>query len=181
MAAAALVRSAAAVMDSGYKALWLRSFMYSMTMPDTQTLLVVDDDSSMHELVQAMLQDTEWEVDCAQDGEEALERVNARAYDLVLTDILMPGMDGLTLLSRLRERHPQTRVVVMTIRNTSDHILGSLRRDAAGYVSKPFTREALIMALREALSRPLRPGRYSGSLGPAAVDFAANSLQGRHG
>ena len=142
-------------MDSGYKALWLRSFMYSMTMPDTQTLLVVDDDSSMHELVQAMLQDTEWEVDCAQDGEEALERVNARAYDLVLTDILMPGMDGLTLLSRLRERHPQTRVVVMTIRNTSDHILGSLRRDAAGYVSKPFTREALIMALREALSMPL--------------------------
>lgn len=118
---------------------------------------MVDDDPSMHHLVRAMLKDTEWEVDSAQDGEEALERVKAGAYDLVLTDILMPGMDGLTLLSRLRERHPDTSVVVMTIRNTSDHILGSLRREAAGYVSKPFTREALIMSLREAVLRPLDP------------------------
>ena len=141
-------------MDSGYKALWLRSFMYSMTMPNTQRLLIVDDDSSMHELVRAMLAGTEWEADSALDGEEALERVKARAYDLVLTDILMPGMDGLTLLSRLRERHPDACVVVMTIKNTSDHILGSLKRNAAGYVSKPFTREALISTLREALSTP---------------------------
>jgi CheY-like chemotaxis protein len=126
-----------------------------MTMPNTQRLLMVDDDPSMHDLVQAMLQGTEWEVDSAQDGEQALERVKTGAYDLVLTDILMPGMDGLTLLSRLRERHPDTRVVVMTIKNTADHILGSLRREAAGYVSKPFTREALIMSLRDALASPL--------------------------
>ena len=142
---------------------------------------MVDDDPSMHDLVQAMLKGTEWEVDSAQDGEEALERVKAGAYDLVLTDILMPGMDGLTLLSRLRERHPDTRVVVMTIKNTADHILGSLRREAAGYVSKPFTREALIMSLREALCEPAGQGRYSGSFGPASMDFAANPMQGRNG
>ena len=127
-------------------------------MPKTQRLLVVDDDSSMLELVQAMLTDSEWDVETVGDGEEALKRVEAGAYDVVLTDILMPGMDGLTLLSRLRERCPGTRVLVMTIRNTPEHILGSLRREAAGYVSKPFTRDALLMSLREVLSRPAEVG-----------------------
>jgi DNA-binding response OmpR family regulator len=125
-------------------------------MPKLQRLLVVDDDSSMLELVQAMLADSEWEqwdVEVVGGGEEALNRMEAKAYDIVLTDILMPGMDGLTLLSRLRERYPRTPVVVMTIRSTPDHILGSLRRNATGYVSKPFTRDALLASLRDALSR----------------------------
>jgi CheY-like chemotaxis protein/anti-sigma regulatory factor (Ser/Thr protein kinase) len=126
-----------------------------MTMPNARRLLVVDDDSSMLELVRAMLADTEWNVTGVQSGKEALARAQDQPYDVVLTDILMPGMDGLALLSELRARAPGIRVVVMTIRNTSDHILGSLRRDAAGYVSKPFTRDALIMALREAMSRPV--------------------------
>jgi DNA-binding NarL/FixJ family response regulator len=97
-------------------------------------------------------------VEAVGDGEEALKRVEAGPYDVVLTDILMPGMDGLTLLSRLRERCPVTRVLVMTIRNTPEHILGSLRREAAGYVSKPFTRDALLMSLRDVLSRPAEVG-----------------------
>jgi CheY-like chemotaxis protein len=126
-------------------------------MPNAQRVLVVDDDSSMLELVRAMLAGKEWDVDAVQDGEEALARVETHSYDIVLTDILMPGMDGLTLLSRIRKGHPRTRVVVMTIRNTPDHILGSLRRDADGYVSKPFTRDALIMALRDAVSRSVDP------------------------
>jgi CheY-like chemotaxis protein/anti-sigma regulatory factor (Ser/Thr protein kinase) len=129
--------------------------MGSMTVPMHKTLLVVDDDPPLHDLVRAMLADTEWDVDGVPSGEEALERLQTRAYHLVLTDILMPGMDGLTLLSRIRQGHPDALVVVMTIKNTPDHVLGSLQRDAAGYVSKPFTRDALLTALREALSRPL--------------------------
>jgi len=129
--------------------------MGSMPVPPHKTLLVVDDDPSMHELVRVMLAGTEWEVDGVPGGEEALERLHTRAYDVVLTDILMPGMDGLTLLGCLRQGHPDMSVVVTTIKNTPDHVLGSLRRDAAGYLSKPFTRDALIIALQEALSRPL--------------------------
>ena len=124
-------------------------------MAERTRVLVVDDDESIHELVHAMLGSTDWEVESAHDGEDALTRVEREVYDVVLTDILMPGMDGLTLLGFLRERHPDLRVVVMTIRNTSEHILGSLRREAAGYISKPFKRDALLAALRDALSRPM--------------------------
>ena len=66
--------------------------MYSMAATP-RTLLVVDDDPSIHELVRAMLAGKRWELDSASDGGEALSRLATRAYDLVLTDILMPGMD----------------------------------------------------------------------------------------
>jgi CheY-like chemotaxis protein len=127
-------------------------------MPNPRRLLIVDDDPAIHELIRAMLAGQGWETDSAQDGEEALQRVGSGGYDLVLTDILMPHMDGLTLLSHLRESHPDVRVIVMTIKSTSEHILGSLRRDAAGYLSKPFSRDALVLALQEAVSKPIASG-----------------------
>jgi CheY-like chemotaxis protein len=111
-----------------------------MAAESPRTLLVVDDDPSIHELIQAMLAGEGWELDSAANGDEALARLEARAYDLVLTDILMPRMDGLTLLGHLRTRYPGARVVVMTVKNTPDHILGSLRREATAYVAKPLAR-----------------------------------------
>lgn len=129
-----------------------------MTELTPRTLLVVDDDSSIHELVKAMLTRTEWEVDCVESGKQAMTRLDARPYDVVLTDILMPEMDGLTLLGRIRDRHPDARIVVMTAVNTPDHVLGSLRGEAAGYMSKPLLRDTLIRTLRSALTMPLNPG-----------------------
>ncbi len=126
--------------------------MYSGTVPDLKKLLIVDDDPSIHDLVRAMLADDEWNIEGVHNGEEALAKLKGAPYDLVLTDILMPGMDGLTLLSRLRALRPDAHVVVMTVKNTPDHIVGSLRNDAAGYVSKPFTRDMLKETLHNAQS-----------------------------
>ncbi len=117
-----------------------------------RTLLVVDDDPSIHELIKAMLANQNWDLDCANDGDEALSRLTTRAYDLVLTDILMPGMDGLTLLGQMRSRYPYTGMLVMTVWNTPAHILGSLENQATGYIAKPFGRDALIDTLENALS-----------------------------
>jgi CheY-like chemotaxis protein/anti-sigma regulatory factor (Ser/Thr protein kinase) len=121
-------------------------------VPQSKTLLLVDDDPAIHELVRAMLADEAWEVDAVGSGEDALAALDKRRYNLVLTDIRMPGMDGLTLLKHIRERHPKVHVVVMTVHNTPDHIVGSLRNEAAGYVSKPFSRDSFIEALQNALS-----------------------------
>ena len=74
------------------------------------------------------------------------------SYDVLLADILMPGMDGLALLGRLRFRHPGIPVVIMTVKNTPEHVLGSLRREAAAYIGKPFSRDALLGTLQNALS-----------------------------
>jgi len=123
-------------------------------MPASQPhrLLIVDDDPSVHELVQAMFAGTSWEAGGAPSGEEALACLESQTFDVVLADILMPGMDGLALLAQLRARHPGIPVVMMTVKNTPDHVLGSLRREAAAYVSKPFSRDTLLGTLQTALS-----------------------------
>jgi CheY-like chemotaxis protein/anti-sigma regulatory factor (Ser/Thr protein kinase) len=125
--------------------------MYSMAA-SPRTLLVVDDDPSIHELIGAMLAGKSWELDRADNGDDALAHLETRSYDLVLSDILMPGMDGLTLLGHIRNRYPYARIVVMTVRNTSEHILESLRHQATAYIAKPFDRDTLIATLQNALS-----------------------------
>jgi DNA-binding response OmpR family regulator len=122
-----------------------------LTAPTPHRLLIVDDDPAIHELVHAMLADTDWEAESASNGEAALARLQTQSYGLLLADILMPGMDGLALLSQLRVHYPDIPVVMMTVRNTSEHILGSLQREAASYIAKPFSRDALLTALRGAL------------------------------
>jgi DNA-binding response OmpR family regulator len=127
-----------------------------MPAPPPHRLLIVDDDPSIHELVHAMLGGHNWEADSASNGEEALARLKTQSYEVVLVDILMPGMDGLELLGQLRARHPATPVVMMTFKNTPDHVLGSLRREAAAYISKPFSRDALLSTLQNASSNSVR-------------------------
>src|SRR5262249_4731215 len=88
----------------------------------------------------------------ASSGEEALEQLKNHRYNLLLTDILMPGIDGLALLAEVRKNYPALPVVVMTVKNTPDHVIGSLRREAAAYISKPFSRDALLTMLGTATS-----------------------------
>ena len=124
-----------------------------MPAPPPHRLLIVDDDPSIHELVQAMLAGTRWESDSAANAQEALALLESRAaYQVLLVDILMPGMDGLALLGQLRSRYADVPVVMMTVKNTPDHVLGSLRQEAAAYISKPFSRDTLLTTLQGALS-----------------------------
>jgi CheY-like chemotaxis protein/anti-sigma regulatory factor (Ser/Thr protein kinase) len=123
-----------------------------MPLPPPHRLLIVDDDPSIHELVQAMLAGMRWEADSASSGEEALARLPTHSYDVLLADILMPGMDGLALLAQLRTQYTGIPVVMMTVKNTPDHVLGSLRHEASAYISKPFSRDTLLNTLQSALS-----------------------------
>lgn len=117
-----------------------------------KTVLIVDDDPEVHVLLRSMLKDTDWETESVPGGDEALARLGEKAYEIVLTDILMPGMDGLTLLSRIKAIRPGAKVLVMTAFNRPDRVAGSLRGHAAGYLAKPFSKEKLIEALTDALS-----------------------------
>ena len=82
-----------------------------------RTLLLAVDDRAIHELVQDLLADTEWIVDCVEEGEDALARLEVCSYDLILTDLIRPGMNEAALVSCLRKRHPEAHTVVMTVKN----------------------------------------------------------------
>ena len=82
-------------------------------------------------------------MDSAYDGQEGLERFEAAAYDLVLTDVNMPRLDGMALLARIRMLRPATKVVVMTVANTPETLIHAIRQEAFAYFSKPFTLSAV--------------------------------------
>jgi CheY-like chemotaxis protein/anti-sigma regulatory factor (Ser/Thr protein kinase) len=130
--------------------------MYSRAMA-AKTVLVVDDDPEVHELLRSMLKDSNWETESVFGGEQALALLEAEPFDVVLTDILMPEMDGLTLLNRIHAIRPGARVLVMTAFNRPDRVAGSLRGQAAGYITKPFTKDRLIDSLSDALTCRMEP------------------------
>src|SRR5262245_43338989 len=113
-------------------------------------ILVVDDDPDIHVLLNAILKDAGFHVANATSGLEGLHRLEAGRYDLVLTDVCMPGLDGLELLQRIQKRCPKTPVVVMTAQNTSDNLIRSIREKAFCYFSKPFSAVAVVEMVNHA-------------------------------
>lgn len=101
-------------------------------------ILVVEDEEIMRISVLDHLRSQGWEVDDAADGLAALERVKATHYDLILSDIRMPGMDGETLLSQVKSLSPRTEMVMMTAHGSTDDAVRCLKMGAADYILKPF-------------------------------------------
>ena len=118
-------------------------------------ILVVDDDPEIHLLLKSILTETGWEIDSAYDGLEGLKRLEGGDYNLVLTDVRMPGLDGLELLQRIQGLCPGTRVVVMTAQNTPENLVRAIKDKAFTYFSKPFSTSAVIDMVGRALETPV--------------------------
>jgi CheY-like chemotaxis protein len=116
----------------------------------THRLLLVEDDRAIHKLLAAAL-GSGWEIDSAFDGLQGLDRVQSRSYDLVLTDIRMPGLDGLDLLRHIHRLRPELKVIVMTAESTPANIVQAIREQAFSYFSKPFSPQAVADLLRQAI------------------------------
>jgi CheY-like chemotaxis protein/anti-sigma regulatory factor (Ser/Thr protein kinase) len=122
-------------------------------------ILVVDDDRTTRTLLALQLKGAGYSVTQAANGRQALERVRREAFDLVLLDVWMPGMDGLELLARLRDDPSRPRVVVMTADDASETLLGAIRQRAYRFLSKPVEPRQLVEVVRSVLAAgpELRP------------------------
>lgn len=81
-------------------------------------ILIVDDDPDIHHLLRVALQAGDRQIESAYDGLEGLRSIEAAAYDLVMTDVNMPGLDGMALTERIREVRPETPVMVIIVAST---------------------------------------------------------------
>ncbi len=114
-------------------------------------ILVADDEPPIRSMLMSALGDAGYDVECANDGEQALEMLEGGRFDLALIDVWMPRLTGLEVMARLRERPSPPRVIVMTGDSTPVTAMAALREHAWQYISKPFT----IPALRERIERAL--------------------------
>jgi DNA-binding NtrC family response regulator len=114
-------------------------------------ILVVDDERGLCAGVQEALQREGYTVDAANDAAEALELISSRLYNLVLTDIKMPGMSGLDLLSAAREKSRDTQFVLMTAYGTVESAVAAMKEGAYDYLSKPLDMRRLRAVVTKAL------------------------------
>jgi len=118
-----------------------------------QNVLVVDDEESMRHLLTVILADRGYDVRAVSNGEDALRELATRDYDLVLSDVRMPRMDGLALLRKALDLHPGITVIVMSAYGTHDTAIEAMKAGAYDYVSKPFKPDEVLLVLRKAEER----------------------------
>jgi DNA-binding response OmpR family regulator len=118
-----------------------------------QRILVVDDDPAVTSVLRRGLAYEGFAIDTASSGAEALERARAQAPDLVVLDIMMPGLDGLEVLRRLRTADPQLPILMLTAKDAPADQVQGLEQGADDYVVKPFTFEVLLARVRALLRR----------------------------
>ena len=114
-------------------------------------VLVVDDEPSLRAGVASILSSSGYEVDQAADGALALERIADRPPDLVVTDLDMPNLDGLGLLTALRERDRDLPVLVLTSAVELKSAIAAMRAGASDYLTKPVDFDALLLALQRTI------------------------------
>lgn len=115
-------------------------------------ILVLDDEEIVRVSCQKCLTPEGYDVDVAANGVEGLAMTENNRYDVILTDLKMPDMDGMEFLARVKERHPDTKVIMITGYSTVEHAVKAMRMGAYNYIEKPFTPDALIDAVKEAIT-----------------------------
>src|ERR687895_1566900 len=115
------------------------------------SILVVDDEPGVRSSISGVLQDEGFEVDTAGTGEECLEKANGAAFDVIVLDIWLPGLDGLTTLQRLRERQIDSQVVIISGHGNIESAVRAIKNGAFDFIEKPLSLEKTVLVVRNAL------------------------------
>ncbi len=117
------------------------------------TILIVDDEQSMRDFLAIMLKKEGYDVASVEDGDEAIHALEEDMYDLVITDIKMPGRSGLDVLSYVKHTSPTTLVLVMTAFSSTEDAVFAMKQGALDYITKPFDIEKIKLVIKNALER----------------------------
>ena len=115
-------------------------------------ILVVDDEDIVRTSCSRTLSPEGYEIRLARNGVEGLKMASEERFDLVLTDLKMPDMDGIEVLRIIKEKWPETAVIIVTGYQTVDTAVKAIKLGAYDYIEKPFTPDALISAVAEAMA-----------------------------
>jgi DNA-binding NtrC family response regulator len=128
-------------------------------------VLLVDDDPELRKTLTEVLREAGHDVTAAGDGDAALGHVTSKVFDVVITDVRLPKLDGLLLFRRIRREAPDTRVILMTAYADVGHAVSALKEGAYDYLTKPFELDELILRLQRlgkerAMRRELAQARH---------------------
>jgi DNA-binding NtrC family response regulator len=116
-------------------------------------ILIVDDEEIVVRSCLRILSEDQYDIDVAHDGLEALVKVAEKDYDMLILDIMMPKMDGIEVLQRVKESHPDTDVIMITGLNEIDTAVKAMKLGAFDYLPKPFDPEEFELVVERAFER----------------------------
>jgi DNA-binding NtrC family response regulator len=121
-----------------------------MSQSSPSRILLVDDSKATLELISEGLEQAGHAVDCASSAQEAFIKASRNGYDIVITDLVMPKLDGMQVLAHFSDRYPETIVIVLTGHATIETAVKAMKRGAFDYLTKPVKLDEIYLVLRRA-------------------------------
>jgi DNA-binding NtrC family response regulator len=130
-------------------------------MGQSPRILVVDDDESIRKVLTAILEDQGYAVESADSAKKAIQKTKRKIYNLALIDIRLPDMEGINLLTRMKDTTPKMRKIIITGYPTLKNAVEAVNKGADAYIVKPFDMEKVLKKIKEQLKRQEEAKRYS--------------------
>jgi DNA-binding NtrC family response regulator len=119
-----------------------------------ERLLIVEDEDTLCESLQRVFRNAGYEVDRAESAESAFKLLDRLTYDLIITDIILPGISGLELITKYRKTNPTQKIMVMTAYASLSTAVEAIKTGACDFIIKPLMHDEMKRAVRRALDKP---------------------------
>lgn len=150
-----------------------------MKEPEQVRILVVDDDETVRTSHETVLKGNGYLVDVAETGKEAIAKSKTKLYNLALVDLRLPDIDGVELLTSLREKVPRMVKIIITGYPSLENAIEAVNRGADGYLVKPYTMEDLLRKVKEQLRKQQEAKKYSEEKVKEFIDARAEEYESR--
>jgi two-component system nitrogen regulation response regulator NtrX len=140
-------------------------------------ILVVDDDEGIRRTLSAILEDEGYVVDAVESGREAFERSEKRIYNLALIDVRLLDMDGTKLLTKIKDRVPRMRKIIITGYPTVHNAIEAVNKNADAYLLKPFDMAKVLFVIKDQLRKQQEESRFSQEKVTAFIETSARELE----
>src|SRR4026209_286034 len=150
------------------------------------SVLLVEDEENLHDALKLNLELEGYEITSAFDGHEALKKIEEEYFDLIIMDVMLPGVDGISITENIRLQNNEVPILILSAKNTSADRVAGLKKGADDYLTKPFNLEELLLRVQRRIEKNKKRQEKdsvgdSYSFGKNTIDFRAQEILTRKG
>lgn len=150
------------------------------------SVLLVEDEENLHDALKLNLELEGYEITSAYDGPQALQKIEQEYFDLIIMDVMLPGIDGITVTENIRLQNNEVPILILSAKNTSADRVSGLKKGADDYLTKPFNLEELLLRVQKLIdkNKKLQDKDFVGdtyNFGKNTIDFKAQEVFTRKG
>ncbi len=155
-------------------------------MSNKLSVLLVEDEENLHDALKLNLELEGYEITSAFDGNQALQKIEQEYFDLIIMDVMLPGVDGISITESIRLQNNEVPILILSAKNSSADRVFGLKKGADDYLTKPFNLEELLLRVQKLIekNKKMQDKDYVGdnySFGKNLIDFKAQEIITRRG